>query len=48
MAKSKSKSKKQRRIEAQDKEDAKKFWVVVGISTVVLMLLLYFMFSNIN
>jgi len=41
-----AKSKRQKRAEAKDKEDAKKFWMVVGISTVVLMLLLYFMFSS--
>lgn len=42
-----SKSNRKRRIEAKNKADAKKFWMIVGISTLVIMLLLFLMFANI-
>lgn len=39
-------SKKQRRIQAQDRKDARKILMVVTVSTFVFLILLYMMFSN--
>lgn len=41
-----AKSKKQRRIEAQDRKDARKIFTVIAISTAIFLVLLYFMYSN--
>jgi len=41
-----AKSKKQRRIEAQDRKDAKKILMVVAISTLLLMILAFVYFSG--
>lgn len=41
-----AKSKKQRRIEIQDKKDARKILKVVMISTLVFLVLLYIMFRS--
>ena len=43
-----AKSKKQRRIEAKNKKEAQKFWRVVLISTVILLILLFIMYRNFN
>lgn len=48
MAKSRSKSRKQQLAEARNKRDAKKFWQVVGIGTVVLLILLFLLYQNMN
>ncbi len=41
-----AKSKKQRRIEAQDRKAARKIFMIVAISTLVLLLLAFFYFSG--
>lgn len=42
-----AKSNKKRRAEIRDKKDAKKFWTVVAIATVVLVLLLFLMYRSV-
>ncbi len=41
-----AKSRKQRRRERKDERDAKKFFTVVGIATIVLLGLLYIIFQS--
>ena len=41
-----AKSRRKRRAEARQKDDAKKFWRVVGISVLVLLVMLFMMFQN--
>ncbi|MFK8103552.1 MAG: hypothetical protein AB8G15_13545 [Saprospiraceae bacterium] len=41
-------SKRKRKIAAKDARDAKKFWNVVIISTMVIMLLMYFLFRSLQ
>ena len=39
-------SKRKRKIAARDKKEAKKFWNIVIISTIVVMGLMYFLFRS--
>lgn len=41
-----AKSRRKKKIEKKEEESAKKFWMGVGISTAVLLVLLFVMFQN--
>ena len=41
-----AKSKKQRRIEAKDRKDARKILMVVSISTLLLLIMAFIYFNN--
>lgn len=42
-----AKSKRKRRAEIRDQKDAKKFWTVVAVATIVLVLLLFLMYRSV-